>query len=175
MPLDSYIPPPTAALRGRDFATPISARYFEDYVPGESYEFGYAVADRGEILQFARRFDPQPIHIDEQFAQTGPFGGIIASGWHTSSILMRLVADHVVSKVASLASPGVDDLRWTVPLRPGDRVWLRATIVDARVSNSKPDRGLVKIKCDLVNQDDAQVMSLVAMTFLSRRAAEPRP
>ncbi|MCU1690148.1 MAG: acyl dehydratase, partial [Jatrophihabitantaceae bacterium] len=83
MPLDSYVPPPTSALRGRDFAVPTTDRYFEDYVPGESYEFGYAIADHDEILQFARRFDPQPIHIDEQFAATGPFGGIIASGWHT--------------------------------------------------------------------------------------------
>ena len=105
-------------------------------------------------------------------ARTGPFGGLIASGWHTSSILMRLVADHVVSSVASMASPGIDDLRWTLPLRPGDRLWLRATVVDARVSNSKPDRGLVRIRCELFNQDDAQVMSLVSMAFFARRPSD---
>lgn len=171
MALGDFVPQPTSALHGRDFAAPIEARYFEDYVPGESYDFGYAEADRAEIVQFARRFDPQPIHIDEQYAEAGPFGGIIASGWHTSSILMRLFADHVVSKVASLASPGVDELRWTLPLRPGDRLWLRASIVDARVSTSKPDRGLVRIRCELFNQDDAQVMALVAMAFFARRSA----
>jgi acyl dehydratase len=169
MSLYSFDPQPTSALRGRDFMAPITDRYFEDYVPGESYEFGYAVADRDEILRFARRFDPQPIHIDEQFARSGPFGGIIASGWHTSSILMRLFADHVVSKVASLASPGIDDLRWTVPVRPGDQLWLRATTEDARVSSSKPGRGLVRIRCELVNQNDKQAMSLVAMVIFARR------
>lgn len=169
MTLDSYVPQPTSALHGKDFAAPLTDRYFEDYVPGESFEFGYAVADHDEIQQFARRFDPQPIHIDEEFARTGPFGSIIASGWHTSSILMRLMADHVVSKVASLASPGVDELRWTVPVRPGDELWLRATTVEARVSNSKPDRGLIRVKSELFNRDDAQVMSLVAMALFARR------
>ena len=109
--------PATRTLSEADFAVPIGDRYFEDYRPGAVYEYGYASVTEDEIIAFATRFDPQPIHVDAGFAATGPFGGLIASGWHTGGIMMRLFADHYLSQVASLASPGVDELRWATPDR----------------------------------------------------------
>src|SRR5207244_12235529 len=122
---------PTRAL-GADFAAPITDRYFEDYQPGAVYEYGYLTVTEAEILDFARRFDPQPMHADQDWAQAGPFGGLIASGWHTAGLFMRLYADHYLTRVASLASPGIDELRWPAPLRPGDLLRIRATVAEAR-------------------------------------------
>ncbi len=160
---------PTAALSEADFAVGIEDRYFEDYQVGAVYEYGYVTLDEAEIVAFALRFDPQPMHIDLQFAAAGPFGGVIASGWHTAGVLMRMIADHYLSKVASLASPGIDELRWPAPVRPGDSLKLRATVVEARLSRSKPDRGLVRTHAELLNQDGSIVLSLVAMNLLLRR------
>lgn len=160
---------PTAALSEADFAVGIEDRYFEDYQVGAVYEYGYVTLDEAEIVAFALRFDPQPMHIDPQFAAAGPFGGVIASGWHTAGVLMRMIADHYLSKVASLASPGIDELRWPAPVRPGDSLKLRATVVEARLSRSKPDRGLVRTHAELLNQDGSVVLSLVAMNLLLRR------
>jgi acyl dehydratase len=156
-------------LSSDDFRVPIDDRYFEDYRPAAVYEYGYLTVTEAEILEFARRFDPQPIHIDPGFAATGPFGGLIASGWHTASMMMRLFADHYLSRVASLASPGIDELRWPAPVRPGDQLRLRTTIVEARPSRSKADRGLVRTRGELINQDDRIVLDLVAMNLLARR------
>ena len=152
-----------------DFAAPIGDRWFEDYKPGAVYEYGYATVTEDELLDFAHKFDPQPIHIDPAYAAAGPFGGLIASGWHTAGLMMRLLADNYLSKVASLASPGVDELRWPHPVRPGDRLRLRATIVDARESRSKPDRGVVHTKAELLNQDDQVVLSLLAVNMVAKR------
>ena len=156
-------------LSSDDFRVPIGDRYFEDYLPAAVYEYGYLTVTEAEILEFARRFDPQPIHIDPGFATTGPFGGLIASGWHTASMMMRLFACHYLSRVASLASPGIDELRWPAPVRPGDQLRLRTTIVEARPSRSKADRGLVRTRAELINQDDRIVLNLVAMNLLARR------
>ncbi|MCU1681090.1 MAG: MaoC protein dehydratase [Amycolatopsis sp.] len=156
-------------LSAEDFAAPIDDRYFEDYVPGAVYEYGYSTVTEAEILEFANKFDPQPIHIDLAYAANGPFGGLIASGWHTCGLLMRLLADHYLSKVASLASPGIDEIRWPAPVRPGDSLRLRVTTVQTRVSKSKPDRGLLHTDCLLLNQDDATVLSLKAMNLLRLR------
>jgi acyl dehydratase len=160
---------PTRALSEADFTVPIGDRYFEDYKEGAVYEYGYAVVDEEELLAFAHRFDPQPIHVDAKFATDGPFGGLIASGWHTGGIFMRLFADHFLSRVASLASPGIDELRWPAPVRPGDSLRLRTTITQTRPSRSKPDRGLVFTRGELLNQDDQTVLSLTAMNLLRRR------
>jgi acyl dehydratase len=154
-----------------DFAAPIEDRWFEDYEPGAVYEYGYATLTEDELLDYARRFDPQPIHIDPEYAKAGAFGGLIASGWHTGSLFMRLFADHFLSRVASLASPGVDELRWPRPVRPGDTLRLRATIMDVRASQSRPDRGLVRTRGELLNQHDEVVLSLLAVNFLRRRPA----
>jgi acyl dehydratase len=161
----------TRTLSDADFPVPIDDRYFEDYLPGAVYEYGHVTVSEAEILDFARAFDPQPIHVDPVFAAEGPFRGLIASGWHTSAIMMRLFADHYLSRVASLASPGIDELRWPAPLRPGDSVRLRVTIVEARRSRSKPDRGLVRTHAELITQNDETVLTLTAMNILRARDA----
>lgn len=159
----------TRTLGAADFPVPIDDRYFEDYVPGATYEYGHLVVTEREIVEFARRFDPQPIHTDPAFAAAGPFSGLIASGWHSAGLLMRLFADHYLSRVASLASPGVDELRWAAPLRPGDEVRLRVAITGARPSRSKPDRGLVHADAALLNQDDRCPISFKVTNILRRR------
>jgi acyl dehydratase len=105
----------TRTLSEQDFAVPIDDRYFEDYTPDAVYEYGYITVSEADILDFARSFDPQPIHTDPEFAAQGPFGGLIASGWHTAGVMMRILVDHYLSHVASLASPGIDELRWPAP------------------------------------------------------------
>ena len=159
----------TRTLSDTDFAAAIDDRYFGDYAPGAVYEYGHIAVTAEEIVEFAERFDPQPIHTDPGFAASGPFGGLIASGWHSAGILMRLFAGHYLSRVASLASPGIDELRWPAPVRPGDALRLRTAIVEARLSRSKSDRGLIRTKAELINQDDQIVLHLTAMNILRRR------
>ena len=163
----------TRTLSDSDFTAPIGDRYFEDYTPGAVYEYGSITVSEAEILDFARAFDPQPIHADPAAAARGPFGGLIASGWHTTSVMMRLFADHYLSRVASLASPGIDEIRWPAPVRPGDTLRLRVTVAEARHSRSKPNRGLVRTHAELINQDGVTVLTLTAMNLLGAR--EPAP
>ena len=161
----------TRTLSDDDFSVPIDDRYLEDYKAGAVYEYGHITVSEAEILDFAQAFDPQPIHVDPAFAAQGPFRGLIASGWHTAAIMMRLFANHYLSRVASLASPGIDELRWPAPLRPGDSVRLRVTVVEARRSRSKPDRGLVRTHSELITQNDETVLTLTAMNLLRARDA----
>lgn len=119
-----------------DFAVPVNDRYFEDYLPGTTFEYGAITLSINDIIAFARRFDPQPIHIDPEAAERGPFKGLIASGWHTASVTMRLLVDHFISHVASMASPGVDEIRWLIPVRPGDTLSIRVTVLEAKRSRS---------------------------------------
>ncbi len=159
----------SAALRDTDFRTPTTDRYFEDYRVGAVHEYGYETITEQEIVDFARLYDPQPIHTDVEFAGTGPFEGLIASGVHTLALLMRMFVSQYLSNVASLASPGVDELRWPRPVRPGDSMWMRATVLEARRSQSKPDRGLVRTGLELFNQRDEVVMTMSAVNFLALR------
>ena len=159
----------TRTLSEDDFAVGVAERYFEDYVAGAVYEYGYASVTEAEIIAFAERFDPQPIHVDAQFAGSGPFGGLIASGWHTAGIAMRMMVDHYLPRAASLASPGIDELRWTTPVRPGDTLRLRTTTVETRRSKSKPDRGLIRTRAELLNQYDQTALSLVGMNLIRLR------
>jgi acyl dehydratase len=165
---------PTRSLRDPDFLVPRSDRYLEDYQLGAVHEYGYLTVTAEEIVGFARRFDPQTIHTDPAFAATGPFGGLIASGWHSAGLLMRLYADHYLSTVASLGSPGIDELRWPAPLRPGDAVRLRTTIMESRPSRSKPDRGLLWTRAELLAGPDRAVMTCLAINMLLRRP-DPAP
>lgn len=151
------------------FLVPLDQRYFEDYVPGSVYEYGSVTVSTEEIIDFATRFDPQTFHVDPQGAAQGPFGGLIASGWHTASLMMRLFADHYLSTVASLGGPGVDELRWLKPVRPNDSLRLRVTVIDANRSRSKPDRGLVRTLAELINQHDDVVLRLTVLNFLRVR------
>ena len=143
--------------------------YFEDYVPGSVREFGPTVVDEAEIVEFARRYDQQPIHTDPEWALSGPFGGLIASGWHTTAIMMRLLVDHYLPSAASLGSPGIDELRWLRPVRPGDELRVRVTVIEARPSRSKPDRGLLRSRIEVLEADGSAVMTLIALNMIRRR------
>jgi acyl dehydratase len=145
-------------------------RYFEDYIPGTVFEYGEIRVEEAEILDFARRFDPQEMHIDPEVAKRGRFGGLIASGWHTGAMMMRLLADNFLPKAASLASPGIDELRWLHPVRPGDVLRIRVTVLEAMPSRSKPDRGMVRTLIEVLNQDGKIVMSVKPMNIIARRS-----
>lgn len=151
----------------------VGDRWFEDYVPGLVVEIGPIAVDEASIIAFGRQFDPQPFHIDPQAAATGPFGGVIASGWHTASLMMRLLVDHLLPSAAGLGSPGVDELRWLRPVRPGDRLTLKITITDAQRSRSKPDRGLVRTDNEVRNQDGEPVMTVKTMVLMRARTVPP--
>jgi acyl dehydratase len=159
----------TGPLGEVDLPAPIDDRWFEDYVPGSVYEFGHASLSEMDIVAFARDYDPQSIHTDPTWSATGPFAGLIASGVHTIAVCMRLYVDHYISQVASLGSPGLDEIRWPRPVRPGDRLRIRITVAEARASRSKPDRGLVHSAVEALTQDDAVVLSFTAMNFFTRR------
>src|ERR1051325_1083487 len=148
----------------------MTERYFEDYVPGSVHDLGTASISEAEIVDFARRYDPQPFHIDADAARHTQFGGLIASGWQTAGLMMRLAVDHYLSTVASPASPGVDEVRWTQPVRPGDTLSVRATVLEARPSASKPDRGLVRTFFEVLNQRGGIVMTVKGINVLKRRA-----
>ena len=144
----------------------MSARWFEDYVVGTTAEHGTVRVQEDELVDFGRRFDPQPFHVDREAAATGPYGGLIASGWHTCALMMRLLAQEYLSPVSSLGSPGVDELRWIRPVRPGDELTLRTTVEETRLSRSKPDRGLVRTRAELTGPTGDVVLSLVAMNLV---------
>lgn len=162
----------TGVLGGVDLSAPVGDRWFEDYVPGSVLECGYVSLSEAEIVAFARDYDPQLIHTDPVWSAAGPFRGLIASGVQTVAVCMRLYVDHYISQVASLASPGFDEVRWPAPVRPGDRLRLRVTVAQARLSRSKADRGLVHSSVAALNQDDVIVLSFTAMNLFSRG---PRP
>ena len=148
------------------FTVPVDKRYFEDYVAGSVHEFGPVSVEEAEIIEFARRYDPQIFHTNPEAAKNTMYGGLIASGWHTAGLMMRLLVDHYLSHVASLGSPGVDELRWLRPVRPGDELSVRVTVVETRRSSSKPDRGIVQSFVEVINQDREVVMSMKAVNFL---------
>lgn len=154
-----------------DLAVPVTDRYFEDYVPGAVCVFGEIAMTESEIIDFARRYDPQPMHTDPVVAARGPFGGLIASGWHTTACVMRLLVERYLSHVAAIVSPGIDEMRWKAPVRPGDVLRVRVTVEDASASRSKPDRGLVRSLIEVLNQHDEVVQSMRAMNLIRRRDA----
>lgn len=145
------------------------ARYFEDYVPGTTMDCGSFTMNEADIIAFAEQYDPQPFHVDPVGAKGGPFGGLIASGWHTTSMMMRLLVEHWIRPESSLGAAGIDEIRWPKPVRPGDTLHIRATVIDARRSASKPDRGIVKTLAELTNQDGDLVMKLTAINFILLR------
>jgi acyl dehydratase len=154
---------------GEDLAAPPADRWFEDYPEGGAFCYGHLDVAEAEIIRYADRYDPQPIHNDPEFAARGLFGGIIASGMHTVALASRIMIDHYMSAVASMASPGIEEIRFVRPVFPGDRLWVRIHVLSTRVSRSKPDRGLVRSRVDTHNQDDQVVASFVAVNFLGRR------
>ncbi len=151
------------------FETKAEERYFEDYRLGAVHETGSITVSEADIIEFARQFDPQPFHVDPRAAKQSVFSGIIASGWHTASLAMRLLVDHYVSPVASLGSPGADELRWLEPVRPGDSLSLRVTILEVKTSHSKPDRGTVRTYVEVMNQHRQVVMTWKGIGMMKRR------
>lgn len=145
-------------------------RYFEDFVVGESIEFGSRTLTEEEIIAFAKQFDPQPFHVDPEKAASSYYGGLIASGWHTVSIYMRLLVDVLLQDTQSLGSPGVDELRWLKPVRPGDTLQARYTVLETIPSKSRPNVGIIRSKGEMVNQHGEVVMTVVAANFFARRA-----
>ena len=146
-----------------------TGRYFEDYIVGVEQEVGSVSLSEAEIIEFASKYDPQDFHIDPEKAATGPFAGLIASGWHTIAVVMRLLVDRYLDSASSLGSPGIDELRWLAPVRPGDVLTVRAKVLKARRSNSKPDRGLIHTSAEIFNQDGAMVMSMKAVNVVACR------
>ena len=151
------------------FSVPLRERHFDDYIPGLVCTYGSTLISEEDMLAFARQFDPQMIHTDPVAAADGPFGGLIASGWHTSAVMMQILVEHYLNDAVSLASPGVDELRWVKPVRPGDILSVRFTVIRARPSRTKPDRGLIHTAVEVLNQNDDPVMTLTAMNLLLRR------
>ena len=145
-------------------------RYFEDYPVGAVFTGGPVSVSEQDILEFARRYDPQPMHVDKAAAQAGQFGGLIASGWHTGSLMMQLLTKHFVP-AGNLASPGLDELRWVRPVRPGDQLSLRVTVGSARRSRSKPDQGVVISFVEVLNQTGEVVMTLKPISLMYCRPA----
>jgi acyl dehydratase len=142
---------------------PIKERYFEDYRAGEVLEVGDHLVTREEIVAFASRYDPQPFHLDDDAARESIYGGLIASGWMTCSVVMRMLVDHVISPISSMGSPGIDELRWLRPVRPGDRLRARVTVLETRRSTSRPDRGIIRLQQEALNQHDEVVLSMRGM------------
>ncbi len=132
--------------------------YFEEVVVGTVLEFGSKTVTKDEIMDFAKKYDPQPFHIDEDAANDSIYGGLIASGWHTGSMAMRLMVDHMVNQRAGLGSPGWDNLKWLKPVRPGDTIRVRSEVVDKKRSKSRPQMGAVFGKIEVFNQHDELVM-----------------
>ena len=146
--------------------------YFEDLTPGRVFDLGSVDVTEDEIVEFASRYDPQPFHIDPDAATESPYGGIIASGWHTCALCMRLMVDGLMRDTVSLGSPGVDEVRWLAPVRPGDRLTARMTVEEARPSASKPTRGMVRFLAEMVNQDHVVVLTLRPVAMYGRRPAD---
>lgn len=148
-------------------------RYFEDFQVGDVFELGTTSASEEEIIAFARQFDPQPFHVDPAQARESVFGGIIASGWNTASLLMRLLVDNFLRETVSLGSPGVDEVRWLQPLRPGDTLRARFTILECRASKSRADMGILRSRSEVFNQRDELVMTVIGVHLVGRRPATP--
>lgn len=143
--------------------------YFEDFEVGRTIPVGSCTVSEEEIIDFATRFDPQPFHVDRDAAATSIYGGIIASGWHTCAMMMRLMVDGFLSEAASMGSPGVDEIRWIKPVRAGDTLTVTTTPLEARPSGSKPDRGVVVTMWEAKNQHGELVATVKGMGMFRRR------
>jgi len=144
-------------------------RYFEDFEPGQLFDLGSYEMTRDEIVEFGRRWDPQPFHVDEGAAAASAFGGLIASGWHTACVFMRLYADALLADSASMGSPGLEELRWLVPVRPGDVLHATAEVLEVALSARRPDRGTVFLRWEVHNSRGELVCRLAGRGLFGRR------
>jgi len=152
-----------------DPATP--SRYYEDFHVGDVIDVGSVGLSEADIIAFARQYDPQPMHTDPRAATFTIYGGLIASGWHTVALFMRLLVENLVAKTSSLGSPGVEELRWPLPVRSGDTLRGSMEILETRVSNTRPTMGIVRWRGTVRNQNDQLVMTLIGTNFFGRRPA----
>jgi acyl dehydratase len=143
--------------------------WWEDFEVGERSEMGRHTFKRDEIVAFARQFDPQPFHVDPQAAKASPFGGLIASGWHTCAVGMRLMVDQYIGRTVSLGSPGIEDIRWLRPVRAGDTLTYSRTVIESRASTSREGVGLVKHRWEAVNQSGEMVLSMEGWGMYGRK------
>ena len=149
----------------------MSLLYFEDFPAGEVVEYGDMEVSAVRIKAFAEQFDPQPFHLDENAARDSVAGGLIASGWHTAAMLMRMNCDHFLNRSTSQGGPGIDEVNWLKPVRPGDRLRVRRTTVNARPSASRPRLGLVEFLFEVLNQKGEIAMTQKNVILFTRRPA----
>jgi len=155
-------------------STIMSFRYcWEDFTPGRVFEHGSRTLTEMDIVGFAREWDPQRYHVDPEAARQTPFGGLIASGWQSCAVAMRLMCDAYLNESSCVGSPGIDEIRFLAPVRPGDALRFRSTVLESMPSRSQPSRGTVKFRWDLVNQRGETVLSMVGLQLYLRRAPGP--
>jgi acyl dehydratase len=148
-------------------------KYFEDFVVGEEIELGEVDVTEAAIIEFATQYDPQPFHVDPEAAAGSPFGGLIASGWHTCAMYMRLLCDGMMLDSSSQGASGMEELRWLAPVRPDDRLRARYTVLNVARSATKPNRGTVTFRSEMVNQDDVVVLRMIGRGMYGTRDAAP--
>lgn len=142
---------------------------FEDFVPGEVTTYGRYEVTREAAIEFSAEFDPQPFHLTDEGGKASLLGALSASGWHSSAILMRINCDHFVTRSTSMGGPGIEEMKWVKPVFPGDVLSVRRTVLDARASQSKPDRGIVRFRFELMNQNGEVVLIQTNPIFFGRR------
>jgi acyl dehydratase len=145
--------------------------HWEDFSPGQVTDCGSRLISRAEIVAFAAEYDPQPMHLDEHAASATLLGGLVASGWHSCCVLMRMLSDSILSEATFMGAPGVEEVKWLAPVRPGERIKARATVLETRPSRSRPDVGFVKFRFELIGASEQPVMTLVVSPMFGRRSA----
>jgi acyl dehydratase len=149
---------------------PYQQRYLEDYTPNEVAEFGDYLVTEEEIVTFAKQYDPQIFHLDKEAAKASSFGGLVGSGWMTTGIMMRLMVLYFIPPCSSMGSPGVDEVRWLMPVFPGDRLSIRITVLTVTPSKTKPDRGVITFLTETLNQQKQVVMRVKGLGMNRTRA-----
>lgn len=149
--------------------------HWEDFSPGQVTDCGSRLISRAEIVAFAAEYDPQPMHLDEHAASATLLGGLVASGWHSCCVLMRMLSDSILFEASFMGAPGVEEVKWLAPVRPGERVKARATVLETRPSRSRPDVGFVKFRFELIGASEQPVMTLVVSPMFGRRSANATP
>ena len=145
--------------------------HFEDFTPGQKAEYGPRLVTREEIVAFAAQYDPQPMHLDEEAGRKSLLGGLGASGWHSCGIMMRMICDGFMLNSSSMGAGGVEEVKWLRPIRPGDLLTLRTTVLETRASRSRSDMGIVRILFEMFNDRGEHVMSMVTPSLFGRRNA----
>lgn len=143
--------------------------YFEDFLPGQTAEFGPRVITREEIIAFAAQYDPQPMHLDEAAAQKTLLRGLAASGWHACGIMMRMICDGFMLNSASMGAGSVEEVNWLRPIRPGDKLTLRYEVLETRASKSRPEMGIIRVRYEMINAHGECVMTMVTPAMMGRR------